>query len=207
MKKRSTFFESALSSRWDRQDNMIDLSDDEPAIFELYLRGVHFDDAVIRLENNPTENEYGDDNLNRLGVLYSKTYILADKLGDCATANRLLDAICDDPDMVRVLLAAGSVAYAWKYTVDGSPLRKLYLDVWVNLMAQGTQWPHEEADLRLPKQFLLAVLKGNSRVCGGLSTIVKAKEGDGGRVFRAEEKAKYHQYSRLLPGPDEDGGV
>lgn len=95
---RSTFFESAFSGRWTEASNSktIELPEHDVNIFDIYLRCVYNNNVKIR-----AEIDILGDNDNKHAALEKqliRAWILADKLGDVAAANLLIDEMISHSD-------------------------------------------------------------------------------------------------------------
>lgn len=104
LKQRSSFFEAALSGRWESTSRGIELPDDDPAVFDRYLRCLYRNEHHIRLDGKPSSTplqnceplEHTPEQNQDMMMLYAKIYILADKLGDCVSTNMLIEALIYD---------------------------------------------------------------------------------------------------------------
>lgn len=215
-KQRSTFFESALSGRWNSKDGVrgpIKLPDDESEVFERYLKCVYLSEARVRLnsikngdpDDLSTYDGYEDDQVT---LLYTKAYVLADKLGDYAAANMFMDTLIDDVSSTCISPSSGAIAYAWEHTPQSSPLRRLCVHLWVSDMIAYDYELSEPEDDDLPRGFVLQLISEMVQVSKGEDTAAT-------RIYREKleffdsvraRKEEYHQYDRLCPKPSEKEG-
>lgn len=93
----STFFASVLSGRWEDVHRAIQLLHDEATIFDRYLAYVYRRDTETYDNKNTSapqsyepQETLSDEELDS-SFLYVKVYVLADKLGDCVSANAVVD--------------------------------------------------------------------------------------------------------------------
>ena len=154
--RRSKFINSAVSAEWTarlgrpQKVKEVDLSDDDPDIFEIYLLCVLGN--VVTAEDldyrHPTRIQ-SDDVFARLIC----TYVLADKLGDPQTTNMIADRMARYSEDHRRVPKAGIVAYACEATVKTSPLRTLLLDMFH--AGFDTDATKEENMQGMPQEFLV----------------------------------------------------
>ena len=196
---RSTFFTAALAERWSTPNSNIELTEDDPDIFDLYLRCTYTNDAVS-FADGPMSHTSDEKEVDRVLLLLVQMYILADKLGDCASANLVVDAFID------LLFAGGEVPapecvrYVWDHTPCRSSLRKLMAHNWAYRAGLGDT--EREMTGLLPHEFLLEVLKEKCLVQDGRKewTVQMAFSGS-----FMEQKWRYHQFDDLHPKPAEVG--
>ncbi|KAK1071547.1 hypothetical protein LTR12_016527 [Friedmanniomyces endolithicus] len=182
----SPFFDAALK-RWKTADEPITLSDDEPHVFDAYLMLLY--DGNFTTPWNQLEN---------FGVelrLLLQLYILADKLGDLANADMVINRTMRHlwayvPDIETLLPA-------WQSTAPESPLRRLLVDAIA--MKSGSRILSKQLGMaELPKDLVVAIaLK--------LAAFVGVGEIDGEdverslkRLFAMTPKCTYHQHE--VPG-------
>lgn len=214
---RSTFFAAAASERWissGTTKGAVDLSDDSPLIFDLYLRCLYADKvdlgdvdqyvfAADGLE--PPANGIPDwwDSRDELLSRIIRLYVLADKLGDCASANLVID------HFVKILFGENWIPgtahfhLAFDKSPETSPLWKLLVDVMVymcnpKIVAElSEEGMPQAAASRAWAEVLRAVRDSDSdSVSAALS-----------HYFIRDEKGRYHQYDSLHPRPQEAGDV
>ncbi|KAF2851136.1 hypothetical protein T440DRAFT_507469 [Plenodomus tracheiphilus IPT5] len=140
----SGFFQAATKPEWSGQGKKpIDLSDDDPKIFALYVQWLYTgivavktmqedSDAEASDEEDVERFEKGSDEMDDLDIskrCLVKCYILGEKLMDAVYRDAIMDillSICfvEIPDANTIRIAYGGTPVA-------SPLRKLMVDVWV----------------------------------------------------------------------------
>jgi len=157
---KSPFFDAALK-RWKTAGEPITLSDDEPDVFDGYLK-------LLYVGNFTTRWDEAEDHAVELRFLF-KLCILADKLGDLASADLVIDRI------TRYLYACvpdvEDILPAWRSTVPESRLRRLLVDAFVlNLKPWALSEQLEKEDI--PQDFAVAVAQK-------LAAVVKYHAGDG----------------------------
>lgn len=114
---RSPFFNSACSERWRKSGQSIKLPEDDPDVFNTYLL------YAYRQPSASEDVEY---------IRYINTYILADKLGDLAAANDIMDDMIHHGEKTNTNPVGESSKIVFERTPDSSPLRRLMVDLYVN---------------------------------------------------------------------------
>lgn len=133
IKEHSTFFAAACSERWTSSGTLkgvVNLPDDHPLIFDLYLRCVHtgevdLDDLerFVFSGTDMSDPEERDEAVAR----FIRLYVLADKLGDCASANMIIDALIEYVGDDWWICNA-HIRLAFDNTPELSPLRRFLID-------------------------------------------------------------------------------
>lgn len=122
--ERAPFFERALNGQWkESDDKLVELPDDDPDVFFLYLQLLYTTKLHTRSnEPNKTSREY-----KRL----VKLYVLAEKLQDVQTRNIVIEAmIAKTRD--EESFPPSSIHLIYDGTPEGSPLRKLVVDLFTD---------------------------------------------------------------------------
>ncbi|KAF1950253.1 hypothetical protein CC80DRAFT_598275 [Byssothecium circinans] len=148
--KRSGFFKAALDGHWKESDEKtIRLPEDHPDVFGLYVAMIY----MGRLYVLPSESDtYGGQHE------LCELYILADKLQDISSKNLVVDALLVHARRARICLSSiETLKFVYGNTPDGSLLRELLVDAFVDLM--DDTWSDEEID-DLPKEFLADLSNG-----------------------------------------------
>ena len=156
---RSEFFKKALTGAWiESQEKKVELPEDDPAIFTLYLERLYTgyipiakerrsDDQVLMETSFDAEEEY---------LTLGKLYVLAEKLVDATTKDNILDAFLarsqepaddgslhfPDPDCVAIVYAG---------TLENDPARALLVKFYTD--EGNKKWLKNQKDL-LSKDFL-----------------------------------------------------
>ena len=209
IKGRSTFFESALSGRWETDRKSIELPEDDPAVFDLYLQCLYRNDGSVRLDHVDqgqcdSFSTYGKSAQEEVFDLYARVWILADKLGDCKSANLLIVALLFDILDVIEVPTPRTIAYIWARTRDGSPLRKLCVECWLYLTPDDEDYLESRVagtEQLLPYDFLVSIINETGR----LRCEAKAPHGSLDKAFNVgsleKDLGRLYQYDHLCPKP------
>jgi hypothetical protein len=175
---RSDFFANALKREWMKvKDRKIELPDDEPKIFALYLQLLYTDKLPVKeIESLRKSGDSGDSSDNDDSEYWKlkdaeclelcQLYILADELQDVTSTNTVIDAILgvfkemvdmDDGDL-GPFLDFEVIKLVYDSTPMLSPLRQLMADHWVH--RANKFWLGDEDRDALPEDFLFDVLRG-----------------------------------------------
>ncbi|KAF2630061.1 hypothetical protein BU25DRAFT_419701 [Macroventuria anomochaeta] len=155
IRKSSRFFDNALKHKWaanKTEPRTIDLSEDSPDIFNIYLHWLYFQQMPIaRARASGNKQAKGDEYID-----IAKCYVLGEKLMDNAFKNAILtalvDAYVDQPAEPRLCPGRLTLQVIYAGTMEGSPARRLLVDIWVRL-AKETWIQHLTEDL--PHAFVL----------------------------------------------------
>lgn len=156
---RSSFFQARCSGRWNKptgEPKPIDLTDEEPSTFNLYLRvlysgKVEFDDI-----EEPLPGEEGIPQHSRERCRMAKAYILADKLQDLKSCNILIDAFDYADTCSTYPLAVGVISFIVNNTGTTSPLRDLTINYFCRIAEYISIRELCECD-SIPKEFICEV--------------------------------------------------
>ncbi|KAL6709565.1 hypothetical protein ACN47E_001500 [Coniothyrium glycines] len=154
---RSPFFKAALSGQWRESiDRMIRLPEDEPDVVRQYL---HFlSTADLGTKSHTDSGRY---HVLEECVGLVRLYVLAEKLQDTATKNRVMEEMV----MIHRLHKNGRIPgqsyfvihLIYAGTPPGSPMRRLIVNIFTERAT--TKWlPSDE--LTLPPEFLLELTRG-----------------------------------------------
>ncbi|OQO14487.1 hypothetical protein B0A48_01365 [Cryoendolithus antarcticus] len=141
---RSVYFASARSQAWSKDGEPIDLTDEDPDVFEAYLRYVYLGEPRLQFEEDSWFQ------------VHAALYVLADKLGDLKTANFIIDWIakCSERSSIP---EASEARYVYDHTAEGSHLRRILIDMLLH--EWDCQESEDELRNRFPKDVLLDVLQ------------------------------------------------
>ncbi|KAF7122784.1 hypothetical protein CNMCM5793_000894 [Aspergillus hiratsukae] len=150
----SSFFDKAMAGDWkESQQRTIQLPEDEPGIFALYVKWLYCGTLPVVCDEPglPGNSEY---------INLVKAYVLGDKILDSKFQDTVIDAIveksqskakdgqCWYPNM-------GVIKYTFKNTSESAPIRKLLVDMYAGFARSS--WIHTwAADLPQPFLFQLA---------------------------------------------------
>jgi hypothetical protein len=138
----------------------VDLQDEDPEVFSMYLRCVYFGTEAIRVDFKDEKRTFsfgkkakqagpdvfelsitaiddekdilGDNTVDDQNGTLVKLYILADKLGDPTTASMVMDELVRFHAEHDRNAIRKIVNLAYESTVHGSPLRKFLRDVYLH---------------------------------------------------------------------------
>lgn len=134
---RSKFFDTVRSNRWTTRTQSslkpVDLSEEDPDMFEAYLYCVYFDEVTPVARNE--DGAYHYDSLIELHTLADMDFTTADLVIDKIISfvhERLMP-----PDLEDIRLV-------YDTTVEGSPLRRLFVDYRVFCMGGYLSGPKHE---------------------------------------------------------------
>jgi hypothetical protein len=125
-----------------------------------------------------------------------RLHCLTDKLGDLKTANITTDAIIEYCAERHIIPPPGVVDAVWSSTPDNSPLRRLLRQCYVHNSFESA---FEDADeWRLPRPFLLEVLREPHRLLSNATTLCKVRDLflD---AFSEDRRCSYYQHDDLCP--------
>ncbi|KAF2869129.1 hypothetical protein BDV95DRAFT_670057 [Massariosphaeria phaeospora] len=148
------FFKRAMNGRWaESQDRSIDMPENDPDIFALYL---HF----LQTQQVPLSERTGQEGIGDKFRDLTRVYVLAEQLQDSRTKNSVIRSIFASTEIQNGTFSipcSHGVALGYGGTPEDSPLRRLYVDLWTYLT------PGTIADVydTVPKEFLrdLAIRK------------------------------------------------
>ncbi|USP73218.1 hypothetical protein yc1106_00492 [Curvularia clavata] len=131
LRKRSNFFASAMKPEWSGSNPSrppIDLTDEDPAIFEIYVHWLYFrvlPTTAEDLDNTEVDFEF---------CTLSKCYVLGEKLMDTAFKNAIIDAFTEakfeTPHLDLPSPGVIPVTIIYDGTPKNSPARRLMIKMW-----------------------------------------------------------------------------
>jgi hypothetical protein len=159
---RSEFFRAARRSVWLKDPTApVDLQDEDPEVFSMYLKCVYFGTEAIRVDFEDEKRAFssgkeakqpgpdafelsitaiddeqdilGDNAVDDQNGTLVKLYILADKLGDPTTANMVMDELVRFHTEHNRNPIRKIVNLAYESTIHGNPLRKFLRDVYLHV--------------------------------------------------------------------------
>ena len=152
--KRSKFFEKAIGGDWkEAQDKSVDLSEDDPTIFSLYVQLLYKGTIPTKRPGGGSKDKFW---LEEYAVL-ARLYILAEMLMDTATKNTVLDAILSKrretaTDGLRYVPSIACVKIIYEGTSPQSPARRLMVNSWTEITNGSVAITSSTEDI--PKDFL-----------------------------------------------------
>lgn len=138
----SGFFRAAMEREWkESRDKQITLAETNEDIFEGYLQWLNTGD--ITFSGPPSM------------LTMTSFYILGDFLDDPAFRSAALDCIVARACESNKFPTSTIIRLAWEDTVRGSPIRKLYLEIWnTHRLATQLLWlTHLPSDY--PREFIV----------------------------------------------------
>jgi hypothetical protein len=131
---RSEFFRVARSKAWTVDPlEPTDCEDEDPEVFENYLRCVYFNDTKALTKGDDLSVGLKSGHFPAL----IKLYVLADKLIDHTTANKIISQIIAYANTARKLPTRSQVNLGYTLTISGNPLRTLLRDLIVHSAHNG----------------------------------------------------------------------
>ncbi|KAF2707461.1 hypothetical protein K504DRAFT_492928 [Pleomassaria siparia CBS 279.74] len=153
---RSEFFRNAMKPEWAsvRPDpRIIDLPDDDPAAFSLYLQFIYSKQLPI------LSDTHDDMDVSYQGLDMAYGYVLGERLMDREFKNAISDAYVlfarGTPPGRRSYPTNEEVRIIFEGTSERAPLRQLFVDIWC---CRG-KYEWMEIDDDLPRDFLFEVTK------------------------------------------------
>lgn len=168
------FFDKAMAGDWkESQQRTIQLPDDDPGIFALYVHWLYCGTlpVVCDKSGSPGDSEYMD---------LVKAYVLGDKILDSRFQDTVIDAIVEKSqskgkDWKYWHPNIDVIKYAFANSNASAPIRKLLVDMYAN--NARSSWIHKWA-ADLPHQFLFQLA----------STLLDRRQGTTGPL----EANRYH---------------
>jgi len=151
IRKSSKFFDNAMKPEWadSRPDpRVVDLSDEDVEIFEVYLHWLYFKTLpTVCMDDIGRSSEY---------LLLAECYIMGEKIMDTGFKNAVLEALVDKerspPFYGSRLPSKGAICIIYEGTREGSPARRLLVDMWA---ASAGEKCAQHIDEFLPHSFVL----------------------------------------------------
>lgn len=173
----------------------MELPEEDPNIFDLYLGCVYENDA--KLTDRPL-GDLSEEDCDLMLILAGRIWIFADRMGDCASANLMIDIFLRMPHIPSM----ECVRYIFLHTPVGSLLRKLCVDQWACHMSSAKM---EKLDVHLlPQDFLVEVLR-TKLLAEDLDVVVLEVQNALLHRDVEEQRVIYYQYDHLHPKPVEEG--
>lgn len=196
LRNRSTYY-AAIIAEPDPVGH-VTLTDVQSEIFDYYIDCIYTSNVTLEnTEHAPGAEDDAGQTSDSIMMKYCEGYLLARHLGDCTTANLIIDALIDHSAQAATAFGDPILQKIYEHTEPGSPLRKLAVDLWtfavqrVNVKA----W-----DMKgLLHEFAIDALKKTMDVQEQVpgKTIAEAFA----YGFIAREKWRYHDYDELCPRP------
>ncbi|KAH7094899.1 hypothetical protein FB567DRAFT_600599 [Paraphoma chrysanthemicola] len=150
---RSEFFRRAMNGNWaERDERLIELPEDDPEVFSMYVNFVYTNNIATGPNENPVSVEWCDEEY----MLLSELFVLCEKLCDIGGKNAVIRAILavshevtDKHCCFNPFEAAITIMYSG--TPKSSLGRKLMADMWT---CKSVDYLSRHGD-ELPKDFLL----------------------------------------------------
>jgi len=150
----SEFFRNARKPEWSAgKPQVVDLIDEVPVVFEVYLHWLYF-------KTLPTVGIYNDHKCPEFESL-ARCYVLGEMLIDKKFKNAIVDALTDIlEEMKDEMIIPGSfeINIIYAGTTEGSPGRKLMVDIWATIAGKTCKTAldecHPDFVLDLAKEFL-----------------------------------------------------
>ncbi|KAF2766626.1 hypothetical protein EJ03DRAFT_353766 [Teratosphaeria nubilosa] len=213
----SPFFKAAYE-RWQKSREPFKLPYDEPKVFQLYLCAAYYREIdneqlndqgdvglnprikqawQVRREPNGPDDKVAQDQRQpqrrsqEVFLLLTKAYVLADKLNDLTSADIIIDKIIQEVEFRDCVVASDSIEYAFKNQAQTSPLRRLFVDLYVH---EADERSFCNALPRVPAELVLAVAREFNR----LACVQENSQKRVSEVFNQRtcymERCHYHQH-------------
>ncbi|KAI4693231.1 uncharacterized protein J4E88_001602 [Alternaria novae-zelandiae] len=130
--KTSAFFQNATKPEWTAPTpRPIDLSDELPEIFHLYVQWLYSGKIAVEImSSSDSDTEVRKhENVDYHSLIQS--YILGEKLMDTTFQNAVLQCLIECVEQADCFPGDRTIKTAYKRTIKHSPLRKLLVDFWV----------------------------------------------------------------------------
>ncbi|KAH7095011.1 hypothetical protein FB567DRAFT_586350 [Paraphoma chrysanthemicola] len=138
IRKSSKFFDNAMKPEWANarpNPREVDLSDEEPKIFQIYLHCMYF-------KTLPSVHTTIATGWNPEYVQLGGCYVMGEKLMDTAFKNAVLtalaDAIDNQPFYEAKYPGSKTIHTVYEGTTEDAPARRMLVDIWVELA--GENW-------------------------------------------------------------------
>ena len=151
----SDFFQTARKPEWSEGNpGVVDLSDEKPDIFEVYLHWLYFKTLSTVQDQPPTSNpEY---------LELAQCYVLGEKLLDVKFKNAVIDAMIDvlvnQPEDDVFIPGPSTIKTIYEGTMEGSLVRTLLVDIWAARAGKSGKTDLDECPpefaIDLAKEFL-----------------------------------------------------
>jgi hypothetical protein len=193
---RSKFFAAASSERWKDSEEPIRLPEDSPETFNAYLKCIYQGQLAENMNEQGALGACDDDDQKALqGMVHM--YKLSDKLGDLKTANIVIDALRKYCLQAKIVPRPTIVGLVCTSTTNNSPLRRLMCDYYVHQAHELLL--EDDAHDKLPKEFLLEVVKEYWRLLDTASPKTRLYDLLVVDVDSEERKCHYHQHDDSCP--------
>lgn len=190
---RSSFFAARLKDTWSRANEPVQLLDEDADIFDAYLT------VLYRNEAKFTDKDHGalsGDEMEALHDLHSKVYILSDKLGDCKSANLVIDSLIEFSVATSSEPPMRVMTHIYENTTPTSPFRQFC----AQHVAHYMRWTGITVSMRehAPRDLLLDILVERELLADKDPGAMERKS----EFFRDDMEAlklRYHQHDSLHP--------
>ena len=196
---RSKFFAAASSERWKGPEEPIRLPEDSPETFNAYLKCIYQGQLPENMNEQCAPAACDDDNEKALQGMV-QMYHLSDKLGDLKTANIVIDALRKYCLQAKIVPPSTIVRLVYTSTPNNSPLRRLMCDYYVHLGHEFLL--KDDSHDKLPKDFLLEVVKEYWRLLDAASLKTRLCDLLGVDIESEERECHYHQHDDSCPPCD-----
>jgi len=119
------FFKTATSRRWRKSsDRVIRMPEDEPHVFEVYLKWLYSGLIFSKSDEGETQNHPITDEY----ILLYKCYILGEKLQDVGFKDTIMDSI-NELTWAKKGIITSTIRFVYDNTPASSPVRRFLVDV------------------------------------------------------------------------------
>lgn len=136
----SRFFQTATKPRWTAQRKKpIDLSEDDPEIFALYVQWLYTGSVAVKSKREDNDEDDAEPEKGNVEIRVEdiscrclvKCYVLGEKLMDLTYQNVIMELLLTLAPVRTGIPSYDTIRIAYKGTTTNSPLRKLFVDIWV----------------------------------------------------------------------------
>lgn len=193
---RSDYFKAARSSQWNKDPQVpTDLSDADPPVFQDYQDLVYTNETpepdtgiprhtkhLSRAERKVSAEKY----FQRLVSLW----VLADKLQDRISVNKVMDRLLVFSDASDFLIPAQTLTYVYNNTSQNSFLRMMVRDLYIY---ESIESAFDDVEPELPKELLRELNKEHKRLIS-VNTGEKVEDIYRRRILDKFTMCRYHQH-------------
>lgn len=177
----SKFFEAAMIRDWaESREKEVTLAEFDEHEFGSYLQWLNTSEVTIKGEAPIWES--------------TKHYLLGDFLGDSAFQGAVLNHVADVVCHANQIPGQSTIRLAWKRTLQDSPIRKLFLEIWALESVARQVKSFKDPNKDFPKDFIVELYQ---------HTILQDFDGRG--LFGEERKRTIKNCARKIAKEEIDG--
>ena len=199
IERRSTYFAKRIAQHQSPVTLRVDLLAITPELFKYYYyQCICANDATLPgTAVPPVEAEGRQEAIDKAMRRYCEAHTLAKALGDCLTANMIIDALIDYSAKALAILSWSNVRKIYKETKEGSGMRSLSVDLYAFTAEFSEDLKDKLEDY--PEEFVFDVVVAMKRM------VLESAETSVGDAFDAgvvaNQRWRYHSHNALHPDP------